>query len=209
MPTFSERLCEALIERRISAAELSRKINVDEGTISNYKKGKYVPKQPRLDKISQALNVSIPWLMGADVPMELRVDNIIHINKVRKIPVLGVIACGSPIWAEENFEDMILLPDGIQADFALICKGDSMINARIFDGDIVYIKKQPTVENGEIAAVLIENEATLKRVYFDEENKVLQLVPENNEYSPLVYCGEKLQEVYILGKAVAFLSSVK
>ena len=191
--------------RGISAAELSRRLNVDEGTISNYKKGRYEPKQRRLYEISRILNVSVAWLMGADAPIE-KVDNIIPIKKVRFIPLLGKIACGEPILAEENIEGKIILPDEVNADFALTCKGNSMTDARINDGDIVYIKKQPTVENGEIAAVLIENEATLKRFYIQGDTVILK--PENSSMSPLVYTKEQLNEIRILGKAVYFLSKV-
>ncbi|WP_454969187.1 LexA family transcriptional regulator [Eubacterium sp.] len=206
MATFAERLIEALKIRRMSPAELSRKIDVDEGTISNYKKGKYEPKQKRTQVIANVLNVSIDWLMGADVPME-KIDNIIPLNKARRIPIIGEIACGEPILAQENWEDLILLPNNISADFALKCKGDSMINARINDGDVVYIKQQDQVDNGEIAAVLIENEATLKRVYIYNDKLVLQ--PENVKYSPLVYLKEEMNNIRILGKAVGFTSIIK
>lgn len=206
MATFAERLIEALKIRRMSPAELSRKIDVDEGTISNYKKGKYEPKQKRTQVIANVLNVSIDWLMGADVPME-KIDNIIPLNKARRIPIIGEIACGEPILAQENWEDLILLPNNISADFALKCKGDSMINARINDGDVVYIKRQDQVDNGEIAAVLIDNEATLKRVYIYNDKLVLQ--PENVKYSPLVYLKEEMNNIRILGKAVGFTSIIK
>lgn len=206
MATFAERLIEALKIRRMSPAELSRKIDVDEGTISNYKKGKYEPKQKRTQVIANVLNVSIDWLMGADVPME-KIDNIIPLNKARRIPIIGEIACGEPILAQENWEDLILLPNNISADFALKCKGDSMINARINDGDVVYIKQQDQVDNGEIAAVLIDNEATLKRVYIYNDKLVLQ--PENIKYSPLVYLKEEMNNIRILGKAVGFTSIIK
>ena len=206
MATFAERLIEALKIRRMSPAELSRKIDVDEGTISNYKKGKYEPKQKRTQVIANVLNVSIDWLMGADVPME-KIDNIIPLNKARRIPIIGEIACGEPILAQENWEDLILLPNNISADFALKCKGDSMINARINDGDVVYIKQQDQVDNGEIAAVLIDNEATLKRVYIYNDKLVLQ--PVNVKYSPLVYLKEEMNNIRILGKAVGFTSIIK
>ena len=208
MTTFSERFCEALSIRNITAAELSRKLNINEGTISQYKKGLYEPKQRRLQAIAEVLNVSIPWLMGADVPMDCRADNIIPIDKVKKIPILGRIACGDPILAEENIEGYILEIKGVKSDFALVCKGDSMINARINDGDIVYIKEQPSVENGQIGAVLIDGEATLKRVYYYPEKGTLILKAENTKYDDFIYTNEELQQVKIIGKAVGFYSRV-
>ena len=99
------------------------------------------------------------------------------------------------------------IPKNITADFALTCKGDSMINARIFDGDIVYIRQQDTVESGQIAAVLIDGEATLKRVRLFEDH--ISLEPENPQYRPFVYWGEEMNTVRILGKAVAFTSTIR
>ena len=133
--------------------------------------------------------------------------NIIPMPEMRKIPLIGSIACGSPVLAEEHIEEYIDIPRHIHADFALTCKGDSMINARIFDGDVVYIRQQDTVDNGEIAAVLIDGEATLKRVQLFEDH--ISLEPENPQYRPLVYWNEEMNTVRILGKAVAFTSAIK
>ena len=135
------------------------------------------------------------------------VPNIISIPEMRKIPLLGTIACGEPILATENIDEYISIPKELAGDFALTCKGDSMINARIFDGDIVYIRQQDTVENGEIAAVLIDNEATLKRVKFHDDRLILE--PANPLYDPLVFRGEDMNNVHILGKAVAFTSTIR
>lgn len=134
-------------------------------------------------------------------------DNIIPLPKMKKIPLLGTIACGEPILAAQNIEALINADENLNADFALRCKGDSMINARIFDGDIVYIREQPDVEDGEIAAVLIGEEATLKRVYKYPSKVVLR--PENPLYDDMIYSKEEMNEVRILGKAVAFLSAVR
>ena len=126
---------------------------------------------------------------------------------LRKIPLLGANACGAPILAEEHIEEYIDIPKHIHADFALTCKGDSMINARIFDGDIVYIRQQDAVVNGEIAAVLIDSEATLKRVKLYDDH--ISLEPENPMYKPLVFWNEEMNDVRIIGKAVAFTSAIK
>jgi repressor LexA len=127
--------------------------------------------------------------------------------EMRQIPLVGTIACGTPITAQENVEGEVDIPDYIHADYALRCKGDSMINARIFDGDIVYIRQQPTVENGEIAAVLIEDEATLKRFRRLEDRIILE--PANPLFDSLVYRGSEMEQVHILGRAVAFTSNVR
>ena len=133
--------------------------------------------------------------------------NIIPMPEMRKIPLIGSIACGAPILADEHIEEYIDIPKHIHAEFALTCKGDSMINARVFDGDIVYIRQQDTVESGEIAAVLIDGEATLKRVKIYDDH--ISLEPENPQYRPLVYWNEEMNTVRILGKAVAFTSAIR
>lgn len=133
--------------------------------------------------------------------------NLIPFPTMGKVPLIGAIACGAPVLAQEHIEDYVDMPSHIHADFALTCKGDSMINARIFDGDVVYIRQQDTVENGQIAAVLIDNEATLKRVRLFEDHIALE--PENPQYRPLVFWGEEMNAIRILGKAVAFTSTVR
>ena len=142
-----------------------------------------------------------------DMPIELGIPNIMPVPEMRRIPLIGAIACGKPILAEEHIEEYVEIPKHVTADFALSCKGDSMINARIFDGDVVYIRQQATVENGEIAAVLIDGEATLKRVKFYEDRIALE--PENPTYRPIVLWGEEMNTARILGKAVAFTSAVR
>lgn len=134
-------------------------------------------------------------------------SNILPLPKMKKIPLLGTIACGEPILAEENIEGFLAMPENVGADFCLRCKGDSMINARIFDGDIVYIRQQPRVEDGEIAAVMVgDDEATLKRVRLFTDHIVLE--PENPQYRAKSFWDEDMDNVRILGKAVAFVSTV-
>ena len=129
--------------------------------------------------------------------------------RVKRLPVLGNIACGEPIYAEAEHESFVTVDGNIDADFCLVAQGDSMTGARIFDGDVVFIRSQDTVENGEIAAVIIGDEATLKRVYYYPKESKLILSPENTRYAPLVYLGEELDHIKILGKAVAFQSVVR
>lgn len=199
------------------AKPFCKKLNIRLGRndLSQYVSGKVVPGQDKLTILGLALGVSETWLMGYDVPIErddILASNIIPLPKTKKIPMLGTIACGEPILADENVEDYIDMDADIHADFALRCKGDSMINARIFDGDIVYIRKQCHVENGEIAAVLVdgtesESEATLKRFY--NEGDKIRLSAENPMYKDLLYHGENMNRVRVIGKAVAFVSTIK
>jgi len=127
---------------------------------------------------------------------------------MNRIPHDGTSACATPILAQENIECHVDIPEYINADFALRCKGDSMIGARIYDGDIVYIRQQPDVIDGEIAAVLIDDEATLKRVYKIGSRR-LELRAENPSFPVLKYEGKTLAEVKIIGKAVYFTSAVR
>ena len=135
------------------------------------------------------------------------VQNLLPIT-TRTFPVLGEIACGEPRYANEKIEIYVDSTTDIDADCCLIARGNSMIGARIRDGDIVFIKEQNTVENGEIAAVIIEEEATLKRVFYHKDKNLLILKAENPSYDDLIYSDNELNNIRILGKAVAFQSDV-
>lgn len=224
--TTSQRLKQIISERHIrqidiieAAKPFSEKygVKLNKNDLSQYVNGKTEPGQEKLSILGLTLNVNEAWLMGYDVPME-RTSNtsenlaekypqLQSLPKMRKIPLLGAVACGKPIYREED--EWISLPNDINADFCLRCVGDSMINARINDGDIVFIKACPEVDNGQIAAVSIDNEVTLKRVYYYPEKNKLVLNPENPAYDPFVYTNEELNDIRILGKAVVFLSRVK
>ncbi len=211
METCAARISKALELRGMRQIDLVEKTGIPKSAISQYCSGSFKPKQKRLFLIAEALNVDEAWLMGLDVPMERgamgAATNIIPFPEMNKVPLIGAIACGAPILAQEHIEDYVDMPKHVRADFALTCKGDSMINARIFDGDIVYIRQQDTVENGEIAAVLVDCEATLKRVKIYPDH--ISLEPENPQYRPLVLWGEEMNTVSIIGKAVAFTSTVR
>lgn len=198
----------------ISQTELANRVGTTKQNIYKYENGiiTNIPSD-KVEQIAMILETTPAHLMGWDEePASIKesmegIENIIPLPKTHKIPLLGNIACGEPITAVENIDTYVDMPDCVSADFALTCKGDSMIDARIYNGDIVYIREQPEVENGEIAAVLIDGEATLKRVYYQRNKIILQ--PENKKYEPLVYVGEEILDVRILGKATYFLSKAK
>ena len=185
-------------------------------TIQKWEMGTSEPPFKKLKELAELFGVDIDELANVDletkenqihqneVPLP---KNLVRLDSVRYIPLLGNIACGKPILAAENIIDRILLPTNVHADFALLCQGDSMIGAGIEDGDTIYIRQQPQVENGEIAAVLIEDEATLKKVYLDE-NK-LTLLPMNPDCQPFVFVGKEMQNIRIIGKAVAVLKNIE
>ena len=206
--SIGKRIKEIRISKNITQDELALKIGTTKQTIYKYENEivTNIPSQ-KIELISNALNTTPDYLMGwSDKSTDdlYSIPGINPIPKTYKRPRLGTIACGEPILAEENIETYDDIPDNIKCDFTLVCKGDSMINARINDGDIVYIKQQSQVDNGEIAAVLIDNEATLKSVYIYEDKVVLQ--PENTKYPPFVYTKEEMNNIRILGKAVGFTS---
>ncbi len=183
-------------ELGLTLEEVGRAVGVGKSTVRKWETG-YIENMRR-DKIPALAKI-------------LALDPSIFIGQSteRRYPLLGKIACGEPIFVDEEYESFVSPTADIDADFCLRCQGDSMIGARILDGDIVFIRSQSTVENGEIAAVIIEDEATLKRVQYFPEKNMLILKPENPKFSDLVYAGEELARIRILGKAVAFFSAVK
>lgn len=216
---LGSRIKQRRLALNMTQGDIASQIGVAVSTIQRYEKGKIDKiKLPVVEAIARAICVDPDWLIGkTDImtpktsplpPGNLPIgENTLPLPKTKRVPLLGTIACGEPILAEENLDGYVEMAEEVTADFALRCRGDSMVNARILDGDLVFIRQQPDVENGEIAAVLIGDEATLKRVYKYPQQVVLQ--PENPKYPPLVYAGEQLQELRILGKAIAFLSRVK
>lgn len=207
--TTGERMKSRRKEIGLSAEKVAQELGLSPATIYRYERGD-IEKIPGdiLEPLAKVLHTTEAWLMGwvsnSDTPLP---GDLMPIPKMRTIPLVGTIACGEPILAAENIEGDVSAPEHIHADFALRCKGDSMINARIFDGDIVYIRQQPTVEDGEIAAVLVEDEATLKRVRLFPDH--ISLEPENPQFRPFVYWGEEMNNIRILGKAVAFTSVIR
>ena len=195
----------------ITNEELAARSGVPKSTIDKITAGTTDdPKLETVRAIARALGCSIDDLSDNPPIDNLDVFSLPGVEpmpKMKRVPLLGTIACGEPILAVENIEDYINMPESLNCDFALRCKGDSMINARIFDGDLVFIHQQPEVENGEIAAVLIDGETTLKRVY-RYENRI-ELRAENPTFAPLNYEGAALSAVRIIGKAMHFLSMIR
>ena len=190
-------------EKGYSLRDLEALIGVSASNISKWERGDIDSiKTTKLSILAKALDCSPLWLIGLeDDP--LMTPNIEPIPKGKRIPVLGEIACGAPILAEENWAGEVQGP--ASADFCLRARGDSMINARIFPGDLVFIKQQPDVENGEIAAVLIGGEATLKRVY--KYGDRIELRPENPLYKVIQIEGSDAEDFQIIGKAVSLFST--
>lgn len=164
------------------------------GTIANMRRDK-------IALLAEALHTTPAYLMGwEDTPS---VPNGTRAVRSKRLPMLGNVACGEPIFASEQCDTYVDVESDLDADFCLTAQGNSMINARIFAGDILFVKKQPMVNDGDIAVVLIEDEATVKRVYYDRENNIITLISENPMYKPMRYEGTMLDQIRILGKVVA------
>lgn len=201
--TVGERLKRRRKELGMSAEAVAEKLGCSPSTVYRYENGE-INKMgiDKLKPIAEAINTSPAYLMGWE-DEEALPANVSRIEPMQKIPLVGQIACGMPILAEQNVEDYVDLPGHIRADFALTCKGESMIGAGIRTGDIVYIRKQEEVENGQIAAVMVGgDEATLKRVY--TKPGVVQLVAENPNIAPAVFIGKEAEQIHIIGLAVAY-----
>lgn len=220
--SFKDRLREAMDGR--SVTDFAAELGISKQSVSAYINGTRKPKRLTISAMAQILSVNPAWLMGYDVDKYIdppandtlktggdlaeEFDNIFKIEK-KRYPLLGDIACGEPIYADEDHESYVLAGGKVDADFCLRAKGDSMTGARIYDGDIVFIKQMPVVNNGDIAAVIIGDEATLKRVYYYPDKKKLVLYAENQKYEPFMFVGKELDQIRILGKAVAFQSLVR
>lgn len=193
----------------MSAESIASFLGVSPATVYRYERGD-IEKLPGtiLGPLSEILRTTPDYLMGWTDDCAKKTDppNLMPIEPMERIPLLGAIACGDPILAQENIEDYVDLPRTIKADFALICEGDSMIDAGIHDGDVVYIRSQPEVQNGQIAAVLVDGEnATLKRFYFSDG--VVTLMAANQAYPPIVKAGSDVEQVRVLGLAVGLSRS--
>lgn len=181
----------------LTQTELAQKLGyADKSMIAKIEKGQVDLPQSKIIAFADALETTPGLLMGWNEPNSQNditdnVDNLYKIDKV-KLPLLGTIACGEPIYADEDRESYIMVGTDMKADFCLKCQGDSMINARIYDGDIVFVRKQDIVNNGEIAVVIIDDEATLKRFYYYKEQNLVILKPENPKYEDIVLSGDKL-----------------
>lgn len=202
---LSAKIKELRRARGLTLEELAELVGTSRQTIHRYENGviSNIPPE-KIEALANALDTTPARLMGWDGSRAYASGSYTG----KRLPMLGEIACGEPIYASEEYGVSIPVEDGLDADFCLRAHGDSMTGARIFDGDIVFIRSQSSVDNGEIAAVIINDEATLKRVYFYPDEGKLILSPENPKYAPLVYVNDELDSIKILGKAVAFHSSI-
>lgn len=192
----------------LSQVDFAKMFGVTDKAVSTWENETRIPRMGVIEKIAAAFGVTKSQILDEEMDSSLP-SNIILLPKMNKVPLVGQIACGTPILAEENITDYVDLPAHIRADYALTCKGDSMIGAGIQDGDVVYIRQQPKVENGQIAAVIVndDNEATLKRFY--RIGDTVTLNPENPKVAPLIFVADDINNIRVIGLAVAFTHVLK
>jgi repressor LexA len=178
---------------------VAKELEFSSGSVTFWKKGK-TPQYNSLKKIADYFGVSVEYLLGNE-----QLPEGVRKVEMRRVPLLGRIACGRPILAEEERGQYVDAPVDVRADLCLTVQGESMAGVGIHDGDVVFVKQQLTVDNGEIAAVIINDEATLKRWFFYPEEQKLVLRPENAAFQPIVFQGKDLASVTCLGLAVCVM----
>lgn len=212
MDNKMKKMMERIKERRLalgySYQDLANKIGLSKSTLQRYETGsiKNLPLN-KLQLLANALEVSPEWIIGYPETNIPAFENIYPVS-VQKMPLLEKVSGGKPIYKNKSKDSYTLAGTELKADFCLVAKDDSMINARIHKGDIVFIQRQPMVDNADLAAIGINDDVMLKRVYYYPEDKKLLLNAENPDYPPLIFIGDELQQVAILGKAVAFQSDI-
>lgn len=196
---IGKRIRTKRLEKDLTMEELATMVGVARSTIQRYESGKIEKiKLPVIESIANSLGVNPAWLsLKSENPEPIQAKKC----NTKRIPLLGTIAAGTPILAEENIEDYFSIDSRLKADFALKVKGESMIEAGILEEDIVFIRQQDFLLNGEIGAILIEDEATLKRFYKEDGTIILQA--ENKAYKPMIFTNGNIK---VLGKLVAVLN---
>lgn len=192
--SVGERIRNRRKQLGLSADYVAKAIGKDRSTYYRYESDD-IENMPVsvLTPIAKVLRVSEAYLISGQ-----------NQANVKRIPILGHVAAGEPIYATEEYGEYVTMGPDVRVDFCLRVKGDSMIDAGINDGDLVFVRQQPTVENGEIAVVLIDDEVTLKRVFFTGDGIILQ--SENRKYKPMYISREEFRDIRILGKAVMLQS---
>ena len=208
MASFGSIIKQLRKDKEMTQDQLASLLKVSRSTIGMYETGNREPDFETCEAIADIFNVDMDYLMGRTtvkkkyaVSPSIVPSGFLPLPATSIVPLVGQIACGEPILAEQNITESVRLPMQWQADFALLCKGDSMAPT-VLDGDLVAVKIQPEVENGEIAACRIGGEATLKRVYLHVD--YIELRPENPAYESIIRRHDDMNDIHIEGKAVGF-----
>ena len=205
--TIGKRIKQLRMRNNLSQAELGKIAGVTDKAVSTWEQDQKIPRMGAIEKMALYFGVTKSYIIdGVDdgtrdfeptIPPGFE-----PLPEMQLIPLVGEIACGMPITAEENLDGYVEAPKGRHIDFALTCTGETMVDAGISDGDVVFVRKQPTVENGQIAAVRVNGEATVKRVYINGNAMILQ--PANINFLPQTYAISELDDVAIEGLVVGW-----
>lgn len=207
-------LKERRLQLNLTLKEVAAKVGVPEATVSRWEGGQIANmKRQYIADYAAALQTTPGFIMTGKEEQETDTTRravsippgFLPMPEMTQVPLIGSIACGTPILAEQNIEQIVSVPTAWHATFTLMCKGDSM-SPRIQDGDLVAVRSQPEVENGEIAAVRIGEEATLKHVY--KYPNYIELRPENPEFASIIKIGAEMADVVIEGKAVGLCRGI-
>lgn len=198
---FYTKLIELCKQKGVSRSKMADDIGISRSAPQGWAEKGAVPRFETIKKIADYFGVPVSYF--SEGSYELHTAHGLNPIKRKRLPMLGTVACGEPTFADMENGVYVSADADVDADFCLTARGDSMINARIFNGDLLFVKRQEIVADGEIAVVLIEDDTTVKRVYYDKENNVITLVPENPMYKPMRYVGAQLDRIRILGKVVA------
>ena len=190
---FAERLRKAMFMEGLRQVDLCEKTGIDKGSIHHYLNGTYNPNGEKLTKLAAALGVSPDWLLGRDVEEKRSAP------AKAGIPIVGKVAAGVPILAEQNVVGYLPAEEPLAGLFALTIKGDSM-SPRIMDGDVVIVRRQESAEDGDVVIALVDDEATCK--VLRRSSYGVTLVPFNSAFLPLVYAKDQAERLRILGVVV-------
>ena len=204
---LAKNLKKELDKKNLTPTEFARIMKYPETTVFNWIHGKSYPRIDKIQEMSDYFNIYKSDLTE-DKSNKIDLSEIQGVKLIKRfvnVPVLGEIACGEPIFCQQNYEGFFQIDEDLaRPDFCVTARGDSMLDVGIEDGDLVFLKQTPTVENGKIAAVLIEDTVTLKRFYKNENQIILQ--PENKTYSPIIITEEDGKNIKILGEMVGMYS---
>ena len=207
MEQLYENIRKLRTEKGISQDELARLTGYkDRSSITKIESGKVDLAQSKIMLFAKVLGTTPADLMGLTTTSNDSLPPEAIKLETKELPILGSVACGKPIF-DPSDGVQIKVPSSFHADFGLYARGDSMIGADIHDGDLVFFVQQPSVENGQIAAVFIDDEVTLKRVYYQQGERLV-LQAENSSVPPIIIEGPDLNQVHIIGRAIAKQSAV-
>lgn len=209
--SIAENIKRIRLEHGLSQTELGKIAGVSDKAVSTWELGIKVPRMGAVEKMATYFGIAKSVIVDDAQPADPSAPptpippGFEPMPEMDWVPLVGRIACGTPITAEENVERIVCVPSKWHSTFTLTCKGDSM-EPRIHDGDLVAIRSQPEVENGEIAAVRIDGEATLKHVYLHDS--FIELRPENPAFNSIILSREDMNNVVIEGKAVGLCRDI-